>query len=534
MPVSAFWTSSRLVLLSAAFITAFANSTLFAKLLEWAQKSSTPAIYIISVIFVQFLALVLFFAIFTAHRAYRSVLAFLLLVTALSAYFTDSYGVVIDRHMLINALETNRSEAMALFSWRLLTYLALLFVLPSFFLYRVQVRPQTAGRRLGSHMALAGCALALILGIALSMGSFWSSFLREQKPIRYYSTPLASLNAVIQVVKKGYFSAPKPLVKIAEDAHIAPSAKGQRKLVVIVVGETARADRFSINGYPRETTPLMRQENAISFSNVSSCGTSTAISVPCMFALNGRSTFDLAKAKYTENLLDIAKRVGIHVLWRNNNSGSKGVADRVLYQDFLSSKTNPVCDPECRDIGMLDGLGQYIDSHKTGDILIVLHQMGSHGPAYHERVPDAFKKFQPTCQTSQLDRCTPEQINNSYDNTILYTDYFLSQVVALLKRYDAQFKTAMLYASDHGESLGEGGIYLHGMPYMLAPKAQTHVPMILWLGQRHTDLNTQRLQERRDMALSHDHIFHTLLGMFAINSKVYVPELDVLRLSTQP
>ena len=169
----------------------------------------------------------------------------------------------------------------------------------------------------------------------------------------------------------------------------------QKELVIVVVGETARADHFALNGYPRPTNPRLAGESQlISFNNVSSCGTSTAISVPCMFAFNDRRSFDVDESRYLENALDVIARAGVDVLWRDNNSSSKGVADRVEYQDYKSRELNPVCDEECRDIGMLQGLQAYIDS-RPKDVLIVLHQMGSHGPAYYKRYPPEFEKFTP-------------------------------------------------------------------------------------------------------------------------------------------
>ena len=108
--------------------------------------------------------------------------------------------------------------------------------------------------------------------------------------------------------------------------------------------------------------------------------------------------------------------------------------------------------------------------------------MGNHGPAYFKRYPKEFEKFKPACQTAELSECSDEEIGNAYDNAILYTDYFLSQVVQLLKQNEQKFEASMLYISDHGESLGENNLYLHGMPYMLAPSEQTDVPVIVWAG----------------------------------------------------
>ena len=522
-----FWTSARLVILVAAFATAFANFTMFARMLEWTVASETHWIYALSTVFANFLVLALFFALLTAHPAYRFVLTVLLLVTAMSAYFVDSYGVVINDEMLLNAAATNPAEAKGLLSLRMLGYLLVLFVIPVFWMFRQPVRRQTVVRRLGSHLGLMLVSGALIAGLVLSMSSFWVSFWREHPEIRVYSNPMAAIHASYRLIKKEYFSGPKNFRAIGQDAKI-PESDVDRELVIVVVGETARADHFSLNGYPRETNPLLSQrDDVVSFSKVSSCATATRFSVPCMFAEVGRTDFDHKVANKTENALDVLTRSGVSILWRDNNSDSKGVADRVLFENFMTPENNPVCDPECRDIGLLHGLDAFIAGHEAGDILIVLHTMGSHGPAYYERVPDAFQKFQPICATNQLDQCSDEEIRNSYDNTILYTDYFLNQTLDFLKQYDERFETAMLYVSDHGESLGENGIYLHGMPYLLAPDAQTHVPMMLWFGAQHTDLDIKKLQAQKDDEISHDHLFHTLLGMFEVSSSIYRSEMDL-------
>lgn len=175
------------------------------------------------------------------------------------------------------------------------------------------------------------------------------------------------------------------------------------------------------------------------------------------------------------------------------------------------------------------GLQDYIDKVKEQDVLIVLHQMGNHGPAYYKRYPKEFEVFTPVCKTNELSKCTNEEISNAYDNAILYTDFFLSKVIEFLKANSHNFNTGMLYISDHGESLGENGVYLHSMPYMIAPKAQIEVPMIMWFG-GHMARETNYVGLRRliNEPYSHDNIFHTILGMMEVKSSAYVPELDIL------
>jgi lipid A ethanolaminephosphotransferase len=177
---------------------------------------------------------------------------------------------------------------------------------------------------------------------------------------------------------------------------------------------------------------------------------------------------------------------------------------------------------------MLSGLQEYIDSHADSEMLIVLHAMGNHGPAYYKRYPESFEKFAPVCKTNQLEECSRDEIDNAYDNAILYTDYFLSEVIALLKRNSERFETGMIYISDHGESLGEHGLYLHGMPYMLSPEAQRHVPAFMWFGESYDEIDRAAVTSRLDRKYSHDNLFHTILGLLEIETSEYDREMDIV------
>ncbi|MEQ1599623.1 MAG: phosphoethanolamine--lipid A transferase, partial [Methylotenera sp.] len=377
-------------------------------------------------------------------------------------------------------------------------------------------------------LKLFGVLVITILVLIAPFTPGYFSFWREHKITRFYANPTYTVYSVIKYVTQQISIAkPVPLKQIAQDAvMVGPSTK-RTELMIMVVGETARADRFSLNGYHRETNPLLAKQDVVSLSNVSSCGTSTGVSVPCMFSSLGRKGYDKKTALNQENALDVLFDHGVEILWRDNNSDSKGVATRMKYEDFKSPTLNPACEGECRDIGMLSGLDKYIAARKGKDILIVLHQMGNHGPEYYRRYPKEFEKFKPMCMTGELSDCSKEEIDNSYDNAILYTDYFLSEVINLLKKYDSSHATAMLYVSDHGESLGEHGFYLHAAPYMVAPKEQTHVPAIVWMG-KNFDYKMSQLTPFKDYALSHDDVFCSLLVTFEINAKMCEAKKDIL------
>lgn len=506
-----------LILLTTLFILATGNFSLFNRLLGIYPPASGNVLFLFSLA-VFFTCLAALLLLWLCHgRATRWILALLLALSSLAAYYMDTFGVVIDDIMINNILQTDLQEAEGLISISLVLRLVFLGLIPAWLVWKFAPRPRPVRTELKSKLLLT---LVIIGVLAASVAPFtarYASFIREHKTTRYYANPnyfLYSLGKYLQAYLKT--TEVIHVQQVASDAVEVGPVK-RTELVIMVVGETARADRFSLNGYHRLTNPLLAQEDVVSLRNVSSCGTSTGESVPCMFSVLKRTEFEREKALHYENALDILFEHGVQVLWRDNNSDSKGVASRLVYEDFKSPTLNSVCDNECRDVGMLKGLDRYIEARKGKDILIVLHQMGNHGPEYYRRYPKEFERFTPICKNSDLGLCSQEEINNAYDNAILYTDYFLAQVIQLLKKYDDQFATAMLYVSDHGESLGEHGIYLHAAPYVIAPKEQTHIPAIVWMG-KHFDFTLDQLRPYQDYPLSHDELFCTLMIAFELKS----------------
>jgi lipid A ethanolaminephosphotransferase len=326
----------------------------------------------------------------------------------------------------------------------------------------------------------------------------------------------------------------KTLLPVGQDANLAtPKATDKPPMLLLVLGETARMGNFGVNGYDRNTTPELAKENIVSLRGVMSCGTSTATSVPCMFSHLGKEDFESRKNNY-ESLIDVFNHAGLAVLWIDNQSGCKGVCERVPQALTKELKHPTLCrGGECFDEIMLHQLDERIQAlpaeRRAKGVVVVMHQMGSHGPAYYKRVPDEFKKFQPECKSNALQECSREQVVNSFDNTILYTDHFLALAIQWLKKSEVKSATAMLYVSDHGESLGENNLYLHGLPYSVAPPEQTTVPMMTWLSpgfEQLSRVSTRCLQSQRDKALSHDNLFHSVLGLMAVKTSVYQRELD--------
>ncbi|MBV1864602.1 MAG: phosphoethanolamine--lipid A transferase [Rhodobacteraceae bacterium] len=520
--------SHHLILVTAVFLISFGNHRFFSNIIKEYPFSIENIGFLISLALVFSGVTVLLLSLFCYRHTIKPLIIGLLMVSAFAAYFMDSYNAVLDSAMITNAVNTDVAETLDLLSFKLLLYVLFLGVLPSFAIYKAKLTFASRWQEIFSRIKLVG---AVTLGIAAALfvySDFYSSFLREHKSLRLYSNPNYYVYSAGKFLTDQLEQGSLPFKARGQDAHI-PEVDKDRELIIFVVGETARADHFSLNGYERETNPLLKQEALVSFSNFWSCGTSTAISVPCMFSHLTTEEFNKNQALATENALDILAHGDANVLWLDNNSDSKGVAVRVPYENYKSSEINPICDTECRDVGMLSKLQEYIDAQKQGDIVIVLHQFGQHGPAYYKRYPAEFEKFTPVCKTNQLEDCSAEELNNAYDNAILYTDYFLSKTIALLKQNNAEFETAMFYASDHGESLGENGLYLHGLPNLIAPDAQRHVPAIIWLGETYEHAGMAALLEKRDRKFSHDNIFHTLLGFFEIISGEYDETLDILR-----
>ncbi len=523
-------TQTKTILLFSLFLVLFHNITFFKKVLEVYAQSPHRVFYIFSLAVILFAVMNLLFTLMRSKYTTKPVLILVLLLSSMTSYFIDHYRIVVDDIMLLNVRRTNLAEALDLFSFQFVLYFIFLGILPSIVVSRIKILDASFKAEVFSKVKNIVVSLVVIFVMLLISGKFYASFFRENKPLRYYTNPTYFFYSTGKQFARLFKTEKKAIVEIGKDSTIV--SDGKRELVILVVGETARADHFSLNGHYRETNPLLKKEDVISFTHMSSCGTSTAISVPCMFSQFGREHYSDEKGKNTENLLDVLNHANrVNILWRDNNSDSKGVALRVAYEDYKFPPKNTICvKGECRDEGMLVGLQDYINSNKTGDILIVFHQMGNHGPAYFKRYPPEFEKFKPTCKTNELEKCSNEEIENAYDNAILYTDYFLSKVISILKSNTDRFETAMFYMSDHGESLGEKGVYLHGLPYFMAPEQQKTVGAILWFDEKmKKKFDFASLKTRISRPYSHDNLFHTILGMFDVETSVYNKKMDILR-----
>ncbi|MCP5176267.1 MAG: phosphoethanolamine--lipid A transferase [Moraxellaceae bacterium] len=475
-----------------------------------------------------------FLQLMTWSKLARPVQTLLLFFAASGTYAINSFGVVIDVNQIQNLMETDTQEMLDLFlNINVLLYLMLLFVFPCYFVWRKPLIRQSLLSHLKHKLAFMSVSLIIIISILGLFYVDYAAIFRENRSLRYLVNPVNSVNAFYNYWHTHQPLADKALVAYGVDAKHTANPTQKPVLLVFVLGETARAQSFALNGYSRPTNPLLSKQAIINFSQVSSCGTTTAVSLPCLFSGFNRKDYDENTAHHREGLLDIIQRAGYKVTWIENNSGCKGVCDRVEQFPVLEDKKAQWCkENECVDDLLLNTFQLFLAQAESKNRAIFLHQEGSHGPAYYLRYPKEFEKFNPACNTNAIQGCSTQAVINTYDNTILYTDYILSSIIDELKNYQDKYQIVFWYVSDHGESTGEHGLYLHGTPYFLAPTQQTHVPMLTWLSadfSQNQPAKNQCLQRQQHQAVSHDNVFHTMLGLLEIKTAVYQQDLDMSR-----
>ncbi len=461
----------------------------------------------------------------------KPVAILLVLISGVSSYFNDTFGTVIDRAMIESAVTTTGPEAGHLITPSFVTHVLLFAVLPALAILLVRLKPERFLHRALRNVAVILPALLLTAGLAAANFASIAYVVRQHKDVMKLLNPTAPISAAVRYGLSTVADSNLVVAPFGTDARAGDRLKTADKPVVVVVvaGETARAMNFSLNGYGRDTNPELEALGVVNFTNTTSCGTATAVSLPCMFSGFRREDYSERKARSRQNLTDVLTHAGVSVSWWDNNTGSKGIANLIDYARLNDRQNSPLCkDGECLDGIFLDGLDRKLATIKT-DTVIVLHQLGSHGPGYYQRYPDAFRRFTPDCRTDELMNCSKEEIVNAYDNTILYTDHVLASVAKLLAKHEGQVSGAMIYMSDHGESLGENGVYLHGAPYAIAPREQTHVPFIAWFSpsyQKVMGLDQACLLPYANAEMSHDNLFHTVLGMMNVQTDVYNRDLD--------
>lgn len=479
---------------------------------------------------------------FTAWSRWMKPLWLLVVVlAAVVQHYMLEYRVVMDPTMIANALQTDPNEARDLMSWRMAFNVAIVVLPAAWLLWRVRVTPMRLLPKLLRNVGLLLLAVVVAVGTIVSMNRELAPLMRNNVHLRYMMNPIASLYSTGAVFIRPLFKHSGKLISITAGTTLGASYASQAKppLFVVVVGETARADHFALNGYARDTTPELAKRGVLSYREVRSCGTNTLASVPCMFSPLGKDGYESRKDDY-ENLVDVLQAAGLAVFWLDNQAGCKGVCARIpnasAFDGLDVATKKALCDgDECLDDVMLKGIDERIAAlpaeRRAKGVVLVMHQMGSHGPAYYKRSAPDVKRFLPECKTNALAECGHAELMNVYDNSIVQTDRFLGQTIDWLKTQSKQYDPAMLYVSDHGESLGEYGLFLHGVPYSFAPDAQKHVPMVTWFSEGMSErrkLSRSCMEAGLDAPLTHDNLYHTVLGVMDVATPTYKPALDAL------
>lgn len=521
--------SGPLCILTAIYLLAFTNASFWQKLGAYFHDHPQKLIVAGAAILLLHIALLL---VFSAKYVIKPVLIFMILVAAGGSYFTATFGTIITRSVVEATFTTTQAESNQLLTTGFILHMVLYGLIPSLLIVWVRVKHRPLLRKIAVNtVAITACLVGAVVLIGSDFGSFSSMYREHRSDIMERLEPITPLKSTIQYAASNLKDNRVVMQPLGLDAKqtLAPLPSGKKLLTVIVVGETARAKNFSLYGYKQETNPELEKQDIVAFTNTVSCGTSTAVSVPCMFSPFTRAEYSSTKFRSSENLMDVLNHAGVKVAWYENNTGSKNVADRIAMVDLQNSGDTRYCKSgECLDQILVDYLKEHLKNF-NGNATIVLHMTGSHGPAYYRRYPAEFARFQPECRTSEFSNCTNEKIVNAYDNTILYTDHILSEVIDLLKSNESRFAPAMIYMSDHGESLGENGLYLHAAPYFIAPNEQTHIPFIAWFSPDYasaTGLDTACLKQGAASPASHDNLFHTVLGMMGVKTSVYDATLD--------
>ena len=530
-------------LLLAIWLGIFLNFAFYEKIQSLTPYTGIKAgMFVAASVIVVVAAYHFIFQLFNWKWTAKPIAIVLVFIGGFASYAVNTLGVLITSEQVQNLMQTDVAEARDTWSWHLVVWTLGMTVLPIIAILMVKLKPEPMLRQIVKKVIASIVSLALVGGLLFVFYVDFAAIFREHRDLKGMISPQNTIASTLSYYKKKSPKEKLPLIAYGEDAHVVQPAQPSKlpKLMVLVVGETARAENFSLNGYAKNTNPKLAKQDLINFAQVSSCGTATAVSVPCMFSGMPRKEYDERLASHREGLLDIAKRAGYQVTWIDNNSGCKGTCDRVEQFKIPEPIQKKWCkDEECFDDILIDSLKAYLATIPKDDTrprLVVLHQMGSHGPAYYKRIPAEFKVFKPTCDTNAIQGCSRDALVNSYDNTLLYTDYVLDSLIETLKG-QTQHEAGLWYLSDHGESTGESGMYLHGAPYAIAPTQQTHVPMFMWfsdLWKKQAPEQMKCLAKQNKSELSQDNLFPTMLSLLDVKTKVIDPKNDMLATCSNP
>ena len=462
----------------------------------------------------------------------RPALALMILTAAVAEHFRRAYGVLIDRDMIQNAMLTTTTESKHLFTLAFFRDVGLMGLVPAGLVLAVPLQPVRLRAVLWRWPLGIVLCLALVAGLVVGNYRSFAPAVRNHREMLAAFQPGAPLRAMARYGLLRLATADITAAPYGRDARPGPLLAAAKKpvLFVLFVGETARAQSFGLNGYGRDTTPELAGLDVVNFRDTTACGTSTAVSVPCMFSGLGAGGYSQKRFLGRENLVDILAHAGLKVEWIDNNTGDQKVAKRLGPVTRIDATIDPAAcaGGECTDAAFLPIIKARMETI-TENTVLVLHMIGSHGPAYYLRYPADQAAFTPDCRSSAFADCQPEEIVNAYDNSIRMTDHVLAETVRMMAAQDRVIP-AMYFVSDHGESLGEKGLYLHAAPMFMAPDEQRKVPFVLWLSQpfqQALDVPQSCLDAKAGQPVSQDNLFHSVLGLLDIQTSVREDALDL-------
>lgn len=457
---------------------------------------------------------------------FKGLMILLTLLGATSLVVWLYYGIAMTPDMVRNFLATDFHEASGYWSWSLALNF-ILITLPGLLLInrlRSSRRPESKLKRLGI------CVVTLLCGVFVLFIQLqpFSALMRGDKSLRYLFAPVNIVYSTSSTLLRD--QNPEKAQKVIVDA--SPKAiftSDKPTLFVVLIGETARSANWQLANYEKATNPELSKLNIVNIPKVQACGTSTDVSLPCMLSRVGRRDYDRKRILTEESLPSLLKRAGFSVTWVDNQSGCKGTCDGVRV-------TKPTPDPlYCHAGTCMDGvfnrsIDEAFNALKTQNhTVLFLHMMGSHGPAYYKRSTESEKVFGKECTDPTFKSCSKESIRAAYDSSIRYTDRVVAELIRKLQNR-ADINTALIYLSDHGESLGENGLYLHGAPYYIAPDEQKIVPMVMWFSEpfkKNYTIDTRVIEENSHKPVTHDHLYHTILGLLNVRSSTYDSQWDL-------
>ena len=434
----------------------------------------------------------------------RIVLAILSVVNATAVYFIFTYSVMIDTTTIGNVLNTRYSEASGFFSWPLWISILALGVLPALFCL---LQPVVYGK-VKKMAVCCGSSLAVILVVALLN-------INQTLFVSQHDTELGALLQPWSYLVNSIRMASDRMDQQAEEIKLPDGkiADQEKAVVVLVIGESARKANFQLYGYARKNNPRLAKQDSLRVFEATSCATYTTAGTKAI--LESRNSSDLY-----EVLPNYAFRMGVDVSWRTSNWGEPPIhVDEYITNEELGEMFPG--ENVYHDGILLKGLRERIASSKKNKVLIVLHTSTSHGPKYADKYPKEFEAYKPVAKNVEEGEKNVGMLVNAYDNTILYTDYLLDSLIGMLRSME-EWKSAMIFISDHGESLGENNVFMHGIPMRLAPKVQYEIPFLVW-----TSGGFRKYRTDLPAVLEQHYVFHSVLNLLSIDSPAYDREFDI-------